>query len=39
MTPTATFFLVVVWGVIIVVTGYCFWKLLRSDRQFEDQSD
>ena len=29
-------FLVAAWSVIIVCTGYCFLKLLLSDRDFSD---
>jgi len=38
MTISATIFLCIVWGVILIATGYCFWKLLNSDRKF-DSSD
>ena len=37
MTGQAIVFMVVVWGVIIVNTGYCFYKLLNSERQFESE--
>ena len=37
MTGQAIVFMVVVWGVIIVNTGYCFYKLLTSERQFESE--
>ena len=39
MTATALVFLVTVWGVILYATGYCFWKLMRSDRQFDASDD
>lgn len=34
MTGSAIGMLVVVWGIILTVTGYCFYKLLNSDRDF-----
>jgi hypothetical protein len=33
MSGSAIAFMVIVWAVIIVNTGYCFYKLLTSDRQ------
>jgi len=33
MSATAATFMIVVWAVIVVNTGYCFYKLLTSDRQ------
>jgi hypothetical protein len=33
MSATAATFMIVVWTVIVVNTGYCFYKLLTSDRQ------
>lgn len=33
MTGEAWVFMVIVWAVIIGMTGYCFWKLLTSERQ------
>ena len=34
MTTTAWIFLAVAWSIIIGLTGYCFVKLLTSDRHF-----
>ena len=34
MTATALTLMLVVWLVILTATGYCFYKLLSSDRQF-----
>ncbi len=34
MTAEAWVFMLLVWGLIIGNTGYCFWKLLVSERQF-----
>lgn len=39
MTISATIFLTIVWGVILMATGYCFWKLFNSDRQFDSSDD
>lgn len=39
MTTTAIVFLVVVWGVIISATGYCFWKLMNSKRSFDSNDE
>ena len=36
MTAQAWVFMLVVWAVIIGMTGYCFWKLLTSDRDLSD---
>jgi hypothetical protein len=33
MTPSAATFMLLVWAVIAVNTGYCFYKLLTSKRQ------
>ena len=33
MTWSAASFMIVVWAVIVVNTGYCFYKLLTSDRK------
>lgn len=33
MTPQAIVFLSSAWGVIIVCVGYCFYRLLTSDRK------
>jgi hypothetical protein len=38
MTTQAIIFMLVVWGLIIGCTGYCFKKLLFSDRRL-DASD
>ena len=35
MTPEAWVFMLSVWAVIIGLTGYCFYKLLVSPRQFD----
>lgn len=39
MTTEAILFMVITWSLIGGMTGYCFWKLLTSDRQLgpEDQ--
>jgi hypothetical protein len=34
MTPLAWALMLSVWAVIFTVTGYCFYKLLTSQRQF-----
>jgi hypothetical protein len=34
MTTSALVLMVSVWAVILGNTGYCFYKLLTSDRQF-----
>jgi hypothetical protein len=34
MTNSAWLFLVAAWSVILTCTGYCFYKLLFSDRSF-----
>lgn len=39
MTLQAIAFLVVVWGIIIAATGYCFKKLLTSQRRFDPSDD
>ena len=33
MSGSAIGMVVVVWGIILVATGYCFYKLLNSDRK------
>lgn len=33
MSWSALAFMIVVWIVVVVNTGYCFYKLLTSDRQ------
>lgn len=33
MTMSAIGFMVIVWGVILLNTGYCFYKLLTSEKQ------
>jgi len=35
MTTESWTFLIVVWGVILANTGYCFWKLLTSKRRLD----
>lgn len=35
MTWQALVFMVLVWAFIIVMTCYCFYKLLTSDREWE----
>jgi heme/copper-type cytochrome/quinol oxidase subunit 2 len=35
MTASAWWFMAIVWGVVIVNTLYCFWKLLTSRRDFD----
>lgn len=37
MTTAAWIFLGTTWTIIILATGYCFTKLLTSDRQFEPE--
>ena len=40
MSPSAAGFMIVVWTVIVVNTGYCFYKLLTSKRQLgSDEPD
>ncbi len=39
MTTQAWIFLVAAWSVILIATGYCFVRLLSSDRQFEPSED
>jgi hypothetical protein len=34
MTPMAWILMLSVWAIIIAATGYCFYKLLTSERQF-----
>lgn len=34
MTPAAWAFLLAMWAVTLGMTGFCFYKLLSSDRQF-----
>lgn len=33
MSATAWLFLALVWGIILINTGYCFYRLLASERQ------
>ncbi len=33
MSTSAWVFMSIVWGVILVNTGYCFYKLLTSEKQ------
>lgn len=33
MSTSATVFMILVWTVIVINTGYCFYKLLTSERQ------
>lgn len=35
MTTQAWIFLAVAWSVILAATGYCFTRLLTSERQFD----
>lgn len=35
MTGQAILFIVVVWGVIFINTGYCFFKLMTSKRRLD----
>lgn len=37
MSATATAFLTIVWSVVIFFTGYCFRKLLTSDRRLDGE--
>jgi heme/copper-type cytochrome/quinol oxidase subunit 2 len=39
MTTSAWWFMIIVWGVVIVNTLYCFWKLLNSSRGIDDSSE
>jgi hypothetical protein len=34
MTTSAWILMLSVWSVILAITGYCFYKLLTSERQF-----
>lgn len=36
MTPQAWALMLIVWAVILMATGFCFYKLLTSKRQFGD---
>jgi hypothetical protein len=40
MSTSALILMLAVWSVILAATGYCFYKLLNSERQFgqEEQS-
>jgi hypothetical protein len=35
MTTSAWIFLIAVWGLILINTVYCFYKLLTSERRLE----
>jgi hypothetical protein len=35
MTTMAWIFMLSAWAVIIIATGYCFYRLLTSERQFD----
>jgi hypothetical protein len=37
MSSSATAFLAIVWTVVIVATGFCFYKLLTSDRRLKGE--
>jgi hypothetical protein len=37
MATEAWIFLVIVWGAILANTGYCFWKLLTSERRLDGE--
>lgn len=37
MSSSATGFMIVVWAVVIVNTGYCFYRLLTSKRNLESE--
>lgn len=37
MADSAWVFLGVVWGMIILNTGYCFYKLMTSERRLDGQ--
>jgi hypothetical protein len=39
MTTSAWMLMLSVWAVILAATGYCFYKLLTSERQFGDSDD
>lgn len=39
MTASAWLFMLVVWSVIIGITGYCFWRLLTSEHQLGSDDD
>ena len=39
MTPAAWTLMLMVWAFILVATGYCFYKLLSSERQFGDSDE
>jgi hypothetical protein len=34
MTPQALAFMLAMWALIIGMTGYCFYKLLTTEREF-----
>jgi hypothetical protein len=37
MSASGIAFLIVVWGVILINTGYCFYKLMTSERRLDGQ--
>jgi hypothetical protein len=37
MSTSATAFLAIVWSVVILATGFCFYKLLNSDRRLDGE--
>lgn len=39
MTTAAWIFLGTTWTIILVITGYCFTKLLTSERQFDREAE
>lgn len=39
MTTQAWSFMILAWLLIISQTGYCFWKLLSSERQLDDDEE
>jgi heme/copper-type cytochrome/quinol oxidase subunit 2 len=40
MTASAWAFMLIIWGLIIGATVYCFWKLLSSQRRLDvDETD
>jgi hypothetical protein len=39
MTPAAWGLMLCVWAVIFSVTGFCFYKLLTSERQFGEPGE
>jgi hypothetical protein len=39
MSMSAWVFMLLVWGVILLMTGYCFYKLLTSDMQLGGEEE